>query len=93
MMIKNVVDNFPVLVEINPTYKLLLVSSCLLDEKNFYAVRNLPWLDKDNWGERNHWCVLALKKKKDGGAKKQNPLFVSCWNILNAVDLIFVERR
>ena len=32
MMIKNVVDNLPVFVEFNPTYKLLLVS-CLLDQK------------------------------------------------------------
>ena len=87
MMIKNVVDNFPVFVEFNPTYKLLLFSSCLLDENFFYAVRIVPWLDKANWEERNHWGVLALKKKT------QNPLFVSCWTILNSIDLIFVEWR
>ena len=35
-MSKNVVDNLPVFVEFNQTYKLLLVS-CLLDQKNFFT--------------------------------------------------------
>ena len=34
-MSKNVVDNLPVFVEFNQTYKLLLVS-CLLYQKNFF---------------------------------------------------------
>ena len=34
-MSKNVVANFPVSVEFNQTYKLLLVS-CLLDQKKFF---------------------------------------------------------
>ena len=34
-MIKNVVENLPVFVEFNQTYKLLLVS-CLLDQKKIF---------------------------------------------------------
>ena len=52
-MSNNVVANFPVFVEFNQTYKLLLVS-CLLDQKNFYEKRNVPWLDKTNTEKRNH---------------------------------------
>ena len=37
MMSKNLVDNLPVFVEINQSYKLLFISSCLLDQKKkFY---------------------------------------------------------
>ena len=35
-MSKNLVDNFPVSVEINKTYKLLFVS-CLLDQKKNFT--------------------------------------------------------
>ena len=84
MIKKNLVDSFPVFVEFNPTYKLLFVS-CLLDQKKmfFYEKRYIPWLDENNW-ERNQTVVLAVKRKKrDGRAKTQNPLFVSCWSVFN----------
>ena len=47
MMSKNLVDDFPLFVEFNATYKLMLVS-CPLDQKKIYEVRNIPWLDKNN---------------------------------------------
>ena len=73
MLSNNLLDNFPVFVEFNPTYKLLFVS-CLLDQKKFFfhQERNIRWLDKTNWEERNHTLVLEIKKK-DERAKTQNP--------------------
>ena len=38
MIKKKVVDNFPVFVEFNLTYKLLLVS-CLLDQKTIFFTK------------------------------------------------------
>ena len=93
MMSKNLVDNLPVFVELNQTYKLLFVS-CLLDQKkkNFYETRYIPWLDKNNWEERNQTVVLELKKKKNEKRKRKN--FCSCYVevFLIAVDLLFSEE-
>ena len=48
LMSKNLVDNLPVFVEFNPTYKLLFVS-CLLDQKKFFHEEgNIRWLDQNN---------------------------------------------
>ena len=72
-MIKNLVDNLPVSVEFNQSYKTLLVS-CLLDQKKFfYEVRNKPWLNKINWEERIQTGVWALKKKKRWRSENAEP--------------------
>ena len=68
MLNRNVVDNLPVFVEFNWTYKLLFVS-CLLDQKKIYGERKLPWLDKANLEERNHTSVLTKKKKWSENSK------------------------
>ena len=82
-MSKNVVDNLPVFVEFNQTYKLLLVS-CLLDQKKFFfEVRNIPCLDKANWEERDQTGFFGIKHKEDEGVKTQNRLFVLSWSIFN----------
>ena len=47
MLSNNLLDNFPVFVEFNQSYKLLFVS-CLLDKKKFYEERNIRWVDQSN---------------------------------------------
>ena len=85
MLSNNLLDNFPVFVEFNPTYKLLFVS-CLLDQKIFFSRRTTyTWLDKTNWEERIQIGVLELKEKENEGTKTQKLLFVSSWSILIAI--------
>ena len=56
-MNKDLLDNLPVSVEFNQSYKLLIVS-CLLDQKKiFFEVRNKPWPNKINREERNQTGV------------------------------------
>ena len=75
MMSKNVVDNFPVFVEFNQTYQLLLVS-CLLDQKEKkFVERNILWLDENNWEEWNKTDVLELKEKEMKERKRKTLSF------------------
>ena len=93
-MSKNLVDNLPVFVELNQTYKLLFIS-CLLDQKKifFYGIRYIPWLDKNNWEERNQTVVLELMKKKVKERKRKILClcYVAVFN--GSVYLLFVGWR
>ena len=60
---KDVVDNLPVSVEFNQSYKLLLVS-CLPDQKKIPQKTKITWLDTTNWQEPNQKGVLQWRKKK-----------------------------
>ena len=72
-MSKNVVDNLPVFVEFNQTYKLLLVSCLLYQKKFFFEVRNIPWLDKANWEKRDQTGFLDLNIKKRWRSENAKP--------------------
>ena len=76
MLSNNLLDNFPVFVEFNQSYKLLLVS-CLLDQKKNFSKDEtyLVWIKLT---ERNGTIHLFWNSKKNEKAETQNPLFGLC---------------
>ena len=94
MMSKNLVDNLPVFVEFNPTYKLLFVS-CLLDQKKNFFTKNDTYVGWIKITERNGikqlFWIIRKKEVKERKRKILRLCYLEIFQI--AVDLKLVERR
>ena len=93
MMSKNVIDNFPVSVEFNQTYKLLF-DSCLLDRKKNSRKTKKPWPDTPNKEEPNQKVVLELRgKRKRWRSENAKPFVCVTLNYFQCTrDLIFSKK-